>query len=116
VSGKLYYDLLKAREASRTSDVGLMRIERLYPFPSAELGRVLAGYPQGAELVWAQEEPRNMGAWRFVRERFLDGDVPDSAGRVPRYAGRPASASPAAGSHKIHVAEQEAVVKAALEG
>jgi 2-oxoglutarate dehydrogenase E1 component len=111
-SGKLYYDLLKAREDGRVGDVALARVEQLYPFPSAALTRLLARYPS-ADLVWAQEEPRNMGAWRFVRERFLDGDV-DAGGRALRYAGRRESASPATGSHKVHLVEQEAVVKAAL--
>jgi 2-oxoglutarate dehydrogenase E1 component len=111
-SGKLYYDLLKARDDARRADVALVRLEQLYPFPVAALGRVLARYPQ-AQLVWAQEEPRNMGAWRFVRERFLDGDVP-AGGRPLRYAGRKESASPAAGSHKVHLREQEAILEAAL--
>ena len=75
---------------------------------------MLARYPATAELVWAQEEPRNMGAWRFVREQFLDGDVPGAGGRQPRYVGREASASPAPGSHKVHVQEQEAIVEEAL--
>jgi 2-oxoglutarate dehydrogenase E1 component len=70
-------------------------------------------YPQQAELTWCQEEPRNMGAWRFVRERFLDGDVFASA-RPLRYAGRAASAAPAPGSLKVHLAEQEALVREAL--
>ena len=113
VSGKLYYDLLQAREHTGTREVAFVRIEQLYPFPAAELGVVLARYPQ-AELVWAQEEPRNMGAWRFVRERFLDGEVPDPGGRLPRYVGRSHLAAPAPGSHKVHVAEQEAIVGAAL--
>jgi 2-oxoglutarate dehydrogenase E1 component len=74
---------------------------------------VLARYPQ-AELLWAQEEPRNMGAWRFVRERFLDDEVPDPQRRVPRYVGRSAEAAPAPGSHKVHVREQEAIVAEAM--
>ncbi|HSB60121.1 MAG TPA: multifunctional oxoglutarate decarboxylase/oxoglutarate dehydrogenase thiamine pyrophosphate-binding subunit/dihydrolipoyllysine-residue succinyltransferase subunit [Vicinamibacteria bacterium] len=114
VTGKLYFDLLKAREDARARHVALVRVEQLYPFPSAELVRVLARYPLGAELLWAQEEPRNMGAWRFVRERFLDGELRDPGGRVPRYLGREASAAPAPGSHKVHVAEQEAIVNEAL--
>ncbi|HVQ28935.1 MAG TPA: 2-oxoglutarate dehydrogenase E1 component, partial [Vicinamibacteria bacterium] len=113
VTGKLYYDLLQGRETAGARDVAFVRLEQLYPFPAAELGMVLARYPQ-AELVWAQEEPRNMGAWRFVRERFLDGEVPDSSGRLPRYIGRGHLAAPAPGSHKVHVAEQEAIVREAL--
>ena len=63
--------------------------------------------------MWCQEEPRNMGAWRFAREQFLDGKVLGS-GRTLQYAGRPESASPAAGSLKVHLAEQDALVKQAL--
>jgi 2-oxoglutarate dehydrogenase E1 component len=112
-SGKLYYDLLKGREERRGDGVALVRLEQLYPFPAAPLARALHRYPPTAELVWAQEEPQNMGAWRFVRERFLDGAVP-GAGRPPRYIGRVPSASPAPGSHKAHVREQEALVEQAV--
>jgi 2-oxoglutarate dehydrogenase E1 component len=111
-AGKVYYDLLKAKEEKRRSDVALVRVEQLYPFPG-ELGQVLARYTPSAELVWCQEEPQNMGAWRFVRERFLDGEV-SAGGRLPRYAGRKASASPAAGTLKAHNAEQETLVADAL--
>jgi 2-oxoglutarate dehydrogenase E1 component len=114
-SGKVYYDLLKAREDAKRHDVALLRVERLYPFPHVELEAALLRYPQSAELVWCQEEPRNMGAFRFVRERFLDGEVLAS-GRTLRYAGRAASAAPAPGSLKVHLAEQEALVREALGG
>jgi 2-oxoglutarate dehydrogenase E1 component len=113
-SGKLYYDLLKAREDKRADGVALVRLEQLYPFPAEALAPVLERYPRSAELLWAQEEPSNMGAWRFVRERFLDEGVPGAAGRVPRYVGRPPSASPAGGSYKLHLEEQEGIVEAAL--
>jgi 2-oxoglutarate dehydrogenase E1 component len=113
MSGKLYYDVAQQREKRGVSDVALVRLEQLYPFPGDEIARVLARYPEGAEIVWAQEEPRNMGAWRFVREAFLDGAV-EAGSRQPRYVGRKASASPAPGSHKLHVAEQEAIVRDAL--
>jgi 2-oxoglutarate dehydrogenase E1 component len=112
-SGKVYYDLLQAREKEGRRDVALVRLEQLYPFPAGELALVLARHPD-AELVWAQEEPRNMGAWRYVRERFLDGEVPDPSRRLPRYVGRPHEASPAPGSFKVHVQEQDALVKDAL--
>jgi 2-oxoglutarate dehydrogenase E1 component len=112
-SGKVYYDLVKAREDQKRQDVALLRVERLYPFPHVELDAALLRYPQPAELAWCQEEPRNMGAWRFVRERFQDGDV-FASGRPLRYAGRAASAAPAPGSLKVHLAEQEALVKEAL--
>jgi 2-oxoglutarate decarboxylase len=112
-TGKVYYDLLKAREDGGRGDVALVRLEQLYPFPAAGLQSALARLPAGAELVWAQEEPRNMGAWTFVRERLLDGEV-DAGGRGLRYAGRAASASPAPGSLKAHLAEQERLVREAL--
>jgi len=115
VTGKLYFDLLKGREEQGADHVALVRLEELYPFPAAELARVLAHYAVGAELVWAQEEPRNMGPWRFVRERFLDGDLRDPGARPLRYVGRDASAAPAPGSHKLHVVEQEAIVNEALQ-
>jgi 2-oxoglutarate dehydrogenase E1 component len=111
-SGKVYFDLLKAAEDARRDDVALVRLERYYPFPAADLAAVFGRFP-GAELVWCQEEPRNMGAWRFVRDRFLDGEI-EAGGRLPRYAGRAASAAPAPGSLKAHLAEQEALVREAL--
>lgn len=115
-TGKLFFDLLKGREDARAAHVALVRVEQLYPFPGQELARVLARYAAEAELVWAQEEPRNMGAWRFLRERFADGDVEAAAARPLRYVGRAASASPAAGSHRQHVQEQDAIVREALSG
>jgi 2-oxoglutarate decarboxylase len=112
-TGKVYYDLLHAREERGRSDVALVRLEQLYPFPARELQQTLARYAAAAELVFCQEEPQNMGAWRFVRERFLDGDVA-AGGRLPRYVGRAASAAPAGGSLKAHLAEQAALVEEAL--
>jgi 2-oxoglutarate dehydrogenase E1 component len=112
-SGKVYFDLLKAREDARRDDVALVRVERLYPFPAAELQAAVGRCSPEAEIVWCQEEPRNMGAWRFVRERFLDGDV-GAGGRPLLYAGRAASAAPAPGSLKVHLAEQEPLVREAL--
>jgi 2-oxoglutarate dehydrogenase E1 component len=114
VSGKLYFDLLKAREERKVGHVALLRLEQLHPFPARAIGAALSRYSPNAEIVHCQEEPRNMGSWRFVRERFLDGEVPGVGPRVLRYVGRSASASPAPGSHKVHVLEQEAILKAAL--
>jgi Pyruvate/2-oxoacid:ferredoxin oxidoreductase gamma subunit len=93
-SGKLYYDLLKAREDGRADHVSLVRLEQLYPFPAAELARVLARYPVDVELLWAQEEPRNMGAWRFCASSSLDRIIRDP-GRVPRRG--PSRARPRSG-------------------
>src|SRR5262245_25253670 len=111
-SGKLYFDLLKAREEGHADHVALVRVEQLYPFPAGALNAALSRYVPLAELVWAQEEPENMGAWRSIRERFLDDGV--GGGRPLHYVGRPASASPATGSHKAHVVAQDALVAAAL--
>jgi 2-oxoglutarate dehydrogenase E1 component len=111
--GKVYYDLFDGRDAAHRDDVALVRLERLYPFPADEVTALLARYAPQADLVWAQEEPRNMGAWRFVRERFLDDRI-DPARRALDYAGRPESAAPATGSLRTHVAEQEALVRNAL--
>ena len=113
-SGKLTYDLLKEREARGARDVAIVRLERYYPFPAAELTEILRNFPVTAEIVWAQEEPANMGPWRFIRERFLDGDLPGFEGRWPKYLGRDASASPAPGSHKVHAREQDEIVAKAF--
>jgi 2-oxoglutarate dehydrogenase complex dehydrogenase (E1) component-like enzyme len=109
-SGKLTYDLLKERETRGARDVAIVRLERYYPFPAAELVEVLRTFPVTAEIVWAQEEPANMGPWRFIRERFLDGEVRGFEHRWPAYIGRDASASPAPGSHKVHAREQDEIV------
>jgi 2-oxoglutarate dehydrogenase E1 component len=109
-SGKLFYDLLKRREEQRLAHLALVRLEQYYPFPAAELEGALGRYARDAELVWAQEEPRNMGAWGFVRAQFLDGGIRDPGGRVPRYVGREPSAAPATGVYKLHLEEQDAIV------
>ena len=85
-SGKVYYDLLAAREERKAEHVALARVEQLYPFASAQAGDVLARYAASAEVVWAQEEPRNMGPWRFLREQIQP--LLDSTSRELRYVGR----------------------------
>jgi 2-oxoglutarate dehydrogenase E1 component len=91
-----------------------MRVEQLYPFPARTLIQELARFPN-AEVVWAQEEPRNMGAWTFV-EPLLEWvlDHAKTASRRPRYVGRPASASPATGQASKHASEQRAVCDQAM--
>ena len=113
-SGKLYFDLLKARTAKGNERVALVRVEQLYPFPFDALGKVLQPY-RNAEIVWCQEEPQNMGAWNFVDRRIeqvLDGL--DIAAKRPRFAGRSEAASPATGLFKRHVEEQTKLVADAL--
>lgn len=112
-SGKLTYDLLKERDSRGARDVAIVRLERYYPFPADEVAAAVQQFPVTAELCWAQEEPANMGAWRFVRARFLD-DVAGVGSRSLRYIGRDASAAPAPGSQKVHAREQEDILRSAL--
>jgi 2-oxoglutarate dehydrogenase E1 component len=112
-SGKVYYTLQVARAERKIGDVGLARIEQLYPFPDGELRALLAGYSGLERVVWVQEEPENMGAWRNTRHR-LERNLPE--GVALEYAGRPAAASPATGSHHVHELEEAALVEAALGG
>jgi 2-oxoglutarate dehydrogenase E1 component len=113
-SGKVYYDLLEAREAKKIANVALVRIEQFYPFPNVSLGKELQKYPN-AEVIWCQEEPRNMGAWHFLDRRIeeLLGNL-DIKAKRPSYVGRPESASPATGSYGKHNKEQQALVDQAL--
>jgi len=113
-SGKVYFDLAKARAENGDDGVALVRVEQLYPFPFTSLAKVLQRY-RNAEVVWCQEEPQNMGAWNFVDRRIeqvLTGL--DIAAKRPHFAGRAEAASPATGLHKRHVTEQAQLVADAL--
>jgi 2-oxoglutarate dehydrogenase E1 component len=113
-SGKVYYDLLEGREERGIEDAHILRLEQIYPFPREELKEELSRYKH-CELVWCQEEPRNMGAWMFVGGRIQD--VARAAGcerPEPRYVGRQPAASPATGSYKRHVERQARLVEEAL--
>ncbi|PAP78416.1 multifunctional oxoglutarate decarboxylase/oxoglutarate dehydrogenase thiamine pyrophosphate-binding subunit/dihydrolipoyllysine-residue succinyltransferase subunit [Rubrivirga marina] len=115
-SGKVVYDALKAREAlDRPSSVAVARLEQFYPFPEDDVREELARF-EGKPVVWLQEEPANMGAWTFVQPRLdaLREDLHGDCSHRVTYAGRPAAASPAAGSAKVHAAVQEQVLRAAL--
>ncbi|MFN3324865.1 MAG: multifunctional oxoglutarate decarboxylase/oxoglutarate dehydrogenase thiamine pyrophosphate-binding subunit/dihydrolipoyllysine-residue succinyltransferase subunit [Bryobacteraceae bacterium] len=107
-SGKIYYELLAAREERKVEDVAIVRVEMLYPFPEEELNDILARYPVTSEVMWVQEEPRNMGAWRFMQEWMQPLLAP--TGRTLLYSGRPESASPATGALKRHLQEQAALI------
>ncbi len=111
-SGKVFYDLNEARKKSPSPRVAIVRFEQLYPFPLNRLREVISGYPNAKQLVWAQEEPQNMGAWTFVDPR-LEGLLP--ACERPIFVGRAPSASPATGSYSIHLLEQAQLVQEALE-
>jgi 2-oxoglutarate dehydrogenase E1 component len=107
-SGKVCYDLDKQRIKSDRDDVAIVRVEQLYPLPTAELAEVLRRYSNATEIVWVQEEPANQGAWPFMAVNLpaeIDGLGKD--GRTLRPAARPASAAPAAGSHHTHEVEQQ---------
>jgi 2-oxoglutarate dehydrogenase E1 component len=113
-SGKVYYDLLEEREKRGIKDVALMRVEQLYPFPKRTLEKELQRYAN-AEVVWCQEEPKNMGAWTFVEHRIEDAlTAVKVAAKRPRYVGRPEAASPATGLYKRHNLEQAKLVGDAL--
>jgi 2-oxoglutarate dehydrogenase E1 component len=110
-SGKLYYDICghEARQAAGPVAVG--RIEQLYPFPVGAVGELIRSYPRLREVVWAQEEPQNMGAYRSIRHR-LEEALP--LGASLRYAGRPWRASPSEGYPTAHLREQDRIVRSAL--
>jgi len=114
-SGKLAYELMEARDAAGDLGVEIVRLEQLYPFPSEPLVKRLKAMPKLQDVIWAQEEPKNNGAWLFV-EDLLEQCLADAGlkGMRPQYAGRDASASPATGLAKRHAAEQAALIAAAL--
>jgi 2-oxoglutarate dehydrogenase E1 component len=110
----VYFDLLKARRAqskdNSNTEVALVRVEQLYPFPVPEMEAVLAKYPNAREVVWCQEEPQNQGAWYQIRHRLAT-----LVGKHELlYAGRAPAAAPATGITKMHEAEQRGLIEAAL--
>ncbi|ASG00312.1 MULTISPECIES: 2-oxoglutarate dehydrogenase E1 component [Vibrio] len=110
-SGKVYYDLLEQRRNNEQGDVAIVRIEQLYPFPKEEVEAVIAQYTNVVDYVWCQEEPQNQGAWYSSQHNFRSA-IP--AGADLKYAGRPASASPAVGYMSVHLKQQKALVEDAL--
>jgi 2-oxoglutarate dehydrogenase E1 component len=110
-SGKVYYDLLEAREVHDIDDVPLIRIEQLYPFPIPEYAAILKKYPDVRDIVWCQEEPQNQGAWYQIRHRLQE---PLRDNQELYYAGRAGAAAPASGIFKVHMQQQQALVEAAL--
>jgi 2-oxoglutarate dehydrogenase E1 component len=108
-TGKIYYELLAAREEAGIDDVAIVRVELLYPFPASELRPVLDRYGDDVEIAWAQEEPQNMGAWTFMAPRLRDLARRDAA-----YVGRQMRSSPAEGYADAHEAEQKRIIDTAL--
>ncbi|UAY78658.1 2-oxoglutarate dehydrogenase E1 component [Pasteurella canis] len=110
-SGKVYYDLLEQRRKNNQTDVAIIRIEQLYPYPHEEMKAILAPYSHVTDYVWCQEEPLNQGAWYCSQHNFVTS-IPEH-GKL-RYVGRPASASPAVGYMSLHNEQQTALVTEAL--
>ncbi|QVL31983.1 2-oxoglutarate dehydrogenase E1 component [Telmatocola sphagniphila] len=108
-SGKLYYELLEKRNEKKAREVAIIRLEQFYPFAAGQAKQILSRYSNARDFFWVQEESKNMGGWTFVDARFRE-----ELGINLRYIGRHASASPATGSHKVHVKEQKELVEAAF--
>ena len=113
-SGKIYYELLKQRRADGCDDVALVRLEQFSPFPSTR-SRASCASTRARSFVWCQEEPKNMGAWYFVRDRLLTTTrtINEKVLR-PAYVGRRTMASPAEGYGDVHLREQSKILKTAL--
>jgi len=111
-SGKVWVDVEGDQRRAADESLAVVRVEELYPFPADELQAILGAYLGLSEVIWLQEEPHNMGAWRFVESRLRDLLGPD---RALRYVGRPAMASPSEGWSDAHAAEQRRIVEAVLE-
>ncbi len=110
-TGRLYYDLQRHPDRARADEVAVARIEQLYPFPTLEIAELLRSYPELDTIVWAQEEPRNMGAWRSLRHR-LEEAIPDGVEVIVE--SRPWRASPSEGYQRDHAREQDRIVRSAL--
>lgn len=106
-TGKIYYDLEEAREKEKVKNVAIVRIEQLHPLPKKQIVEVLKSY-EGAEVVWVQEEPENMGYWTYML-RLLHKEIQMDV------IARKVSASPATGYNKVHVEEQKSIVSKALK-
>jgi 2-oxoglutarate dehydrogenase E1 component len=112
-SGKVYFDLLKARRDAKVDTVAVVRLEQLYPFPSDEYEAILRKYSNAHEIVWCQEEPQNQGGWYQIRHRLQSKLGPR---HELLYAGRAGAAAPATGISAMHEQQQKNLVTAALQG
>jgi 2-oxoglutarate dehydrogenase E1 component len=110
-SGKVYYDIVGHEQRAQAQDVAVIRLEQLYPFPVERARDVIRSYANAQEIVWAQEEPQNMGPWRAIRHR-LEEAKPEKTPLL--YVGRPWRASPSEGYPTAHLREQDRIVRAAL--
>lgn len=110
-SGKVYYELLNRRRAKKRNDIAIIRVEQVYPFPGPELNEILKRYTLAKEILWVQEEPKNQGAWDFVKPR-----IPAMLSKAwnLHYIGRESSSAPAVGSAKLHGIQQRDLIKRAI--
>ena len=106
-SGKIYYDLVEKRDAEKMTEIAIVRLEQLYPFPLKQLQEIIAKYNKVTEWLWVQEEPENMGAWSFMLRCFPQVSL--------KFIGRHESASPATGYSKIHAEQQKTIVEKVFE-
>lgn len=111
-SGKIYFELHAARMKHKIGDMAIVRVEQLYPFPQKDLHAILNKYRSATEVAWVQEEPRNRGAWDFMRDR-MEGLLPENVALT--YFGRDEGASPATGAYKLHLIEAEEILSHALD-
>ena len=111
-SGKIYFDLLQAREKNKNKNVFIIRIEQLYPFPVKTLAKILKRFRKKTEFFWCQEEPKNMGAWNTVRN-YIQWSLNyiKAENKEIKYIGRKPAASPASGYLKKHLAEQNEILE-----
>ncbi|MDD8017181.1 MAG: multifunctional oxoglutarate decarboxylase/oxoglutarate dehydrogenase thiamine pyrophosphate-binding subunit/dihydrolipoyllysine-residue succinyltransferase subunit [Bacteroidota bacterium] len=110
-SGKIYYDAMQMLHQAKNENLAVVRLEQFYPYPQNQLKEIFAKYSNATDVVWMQEEPKNMGAWNFLADQFRDDVLP---AQKLRYSGRTAAASTATGSLKHHQMEQESILKDAL--
>ena len=106
-TGKIYYDLIEAKQKENNEDLAIVRIEQLYPLPTAQLKEVILKYKNATEYLWVQEEPENMGAWAFMLRAFREVNL--------KYIGRNESASPATGYGKQHIKQQQSILDRVFE-
>lgn len=111
VSGKLYYEILKYKIENKIEDTAVIRVEQLYPFAVKQISEIFSSYKNAKKIVWTQEEPQNMGPWTYISQ-WIARDL--KSGLKLYYSGRPASASPASGSLKIHQKEQDMLISSAF--
>jgi 2-oxoglutarate dehydrogenase E1 component len=116
VSGKLYYDLLEEREKNKKENVALVRLEQVFPFPTAQVAQVLKSYPNLKNFIWSQEEPKNMGSYQHVYFKFTNLFAKEGLKLEVKYVGRQERSSPATGSVYRHQVEQNDIIQGCFKG